>query len=239
MCTFAVKKSILRKGLLKGFTDWHSHILPGVDDGVREMDEALDLLALYEEWGVSEVWLTPHVMEDIPNATDDLRQRFADLCGAYGGSVSLHLASENMLDNLFVARLESNDFLPLGEDGTHLLVETSYFNPPVGMDELLERTMQRGYFPVLAHPERYVYMGKEDYRRLKSKGVKFQLDFLSLSGHYGEAARQKSEWLLASGMYDLAGTDVHSRRSLAHRVPSMRLGGRRLRELETVMSRRL
>lgn len=234
-----IKKSVLRSGLLRGATDWHSHVLPGVDDGVRTMDEALDLLSLYEEWGLTDIWLTPHVMEDIPNTTDGLRQRFRDLQAAYAGGVALHLASENMLDNLFAERLEKGDFLPLGADGTHLLVETSYFNPPVGLDDMLEQAMHKGYFPVLAHPERYFYMGKDDYGQLKARGVKFQLNLLSLCGAYGTEARKKSEWLLAAGMYDLAGTDVHSRGALSRRIPALRLGGQGIRQLRTLLSRSL
>ena len=66
-------------GIFEGFTDWHSHILPGVDDGVRTVEEALEILRLYEELGVKAVWLTPHIMEDIPNTTAHLRERFAEL----------------------------------------------------------------------------------------------------------------------------------------------------------------
>ena len=126
-------------GIFEGFTDWHSHILPGVDDGVRTVEEALEILRLYEELGVKAVWLTPHIMEDIPNTTAHLRERFAELQATYTGPITLHLAAENMLDNLFEERLEKNDLLPLGENGNHLLVETSYFSPPMGLSNILPR----------------------------------------------------------------------------------------------------
>ena len=106
-------------GLLDpGFTDWHCHVLPGVDDGVRTMAEALEVLEEYGRRGVAEVWLTPHIMEDIPNTTAALRERFSELQAAYSGPVRLHLAAENMLDSLFEERLESGDLLPLGPGGT-------------------------------------------------------------------------------------------------------------------------
>ena len=89
---------IFRKELITpGFIDWHCHILPSVDDGVQTMEDALAILRRYEELGVAEVWLTPHVMEDIPNTTDELRQRFSELKSAYTGHVKLHLGAENML----------------------------------------------------------------------------------------------------------------------------------------------
>ncbi|MBD5273820.1 MAG: capsular biosynthesis protein [Bacteroides sp.] len=198
-----------KAGMLQGFTDWHSHILPGVDDGIRKMEDSLAVLKRYEEAGVKRVWLTPHIMEDYPNSTADLRARYEELKSAYNGNVDIRLAAENMLDSLFEERLESKDFLPIGEDGKHLLVETSYMNPPYGFEDMLQRAMSAGYFLVLAHPERYRYMDENDYRELKSKGILFQTNFASLVGGYGETARKKAEWLLKEGMIDLTGSDLH------------------------------
>lgn len=196
-------------GMFSGFTDWHSHILPGVDDGIRSMESSLEVLKRYEEAGIKKVWLTPHIMEDYPNTTEGLRNRFEELKAAYNGPVELRLAAENMLDSLFEERLEARDFLPIGEKGEHLLVETSYMNPPYGMDEMLRKAMGAGYYLVLAHPERYRYMNEDDYRNLKSKGILFQTNFASLVGGYGETARKKAEWLLKEGMIDICGSDLH------------------------------
>ena len=195
--------------LLDGITDWHSHILPGVDDGFKSISDSVKAIAEMEARGVRHLWLTPHIMEDCPNETSMLRQRFEELKLAYDGSVTLHLASENMLDNLFEDRLDENDLLPLGESGRHLLVETSYYNPPMNMEGMLERVKRKGYYPVLAHPERYQYMDNEDYIRLKEMGVLFQANYFSLVGAYGNTARKKLEWLLKKDMIDLMGSDLH------------------------------
>lgn len=203
------KREKQNKIKLIGFTDYHSHILPGVDDGVQTMDESLEILRLYEKQGVKSVWLTPHVMEDIPNATTHLKERFAELQATYTGNVKLNLAAENMLDNLFEERLAQNDLLPLGENGDHLLVETSYFNPPMGLKNILLRIKAKGYYPVLAHPERYVYMDKAYYRELKGMGVKFQMNLFSSLGLYGKEIQRKSVLLQKDSMYDYTGTDLH------------------------------
>lgn len=198
-----------QSGFFRGFVDWHCHILPGVDDGVQTMDEALHILAAYERLGIREVWLTPHIMEDIPNPTARLRERFAELLAAYKGNVVLNLAAENMLDKLFEERLEQGDLLPLGKDGRHLLVETSYFNPPMGLDDILRRIQAKGYYPLLAHPERYIYMEENDYMRLKSMHIKFQLNLFSLMDLYGKEVRKRAKELQSKGMYDYIGTDLH------------------------------
>ncbi|WP_235821086.1 tyrosine-protein phosphatase [Alistipes provencensis] len=206
---FRKRVSLQDSGIFSGFTDWHSHILPGVDDGVRTMGESLEILHLYEKLGVKSVWLTPHIMEDIPNTSAHLRERFAELRAAYKGGVQLHLAAENMLDGLFEERLEKNDLLPLGENGDHLLVETSYFNPPMDLFGTLERIKVKGYYPVLAHPERYVYMDRNVYQQLKEWNVSFQLNLPSLGNAYGMEVRRKAEWLLKNSFYHLTGMDTH------------------------------
>lgn len=214
MFPFFWKKSEPSLTSLKGFTDWHCHMLPGVDDGVRTMDETLEILRQYEAEGVEEVWFTPHIMEDIPNSTESLRVRFDEVLNAYSGSVKLHLGSENMMDNLFEERLDAGDLLPIGEDGGYLLVETSYFNPPLGMKDTLKKIAKKGYVPVLAHPERYIYMSGKDYEELKAAGVKFQLNLLSFTGYYGKDVRDKVRWIEKQGMRDFFGTDLHGIRML-------------------------
>lgn len=199
--------------LLTGFTDHHSHILPGVDDGVKKMEVSLKVLERYEQLGIAEVWCTPHIMEDIPNTTEKLQVRFAELCEAYQGPIKLHLAAEYMMDALFEERLEQGDLLKLGDEGNQLLVETSYFTPPMDMDKILLRIKQRGLYPVLAHPERYVYMNKERYTELKDNGIRFQLNLSSLAGAYGSEAKDKALWILKKEYYNLVGSDLHSLRN--------------------------
>ncbi len=208
MWPFSHHYSLDEIGFLKGAVDYHCHILPGVDDGVRNLDKSLAALSYYEEAGVSEVWLTPHIMEDYPNSTWQLRQEFNKLCDAYNGPFIMHLASENMLDSTFEQRFHDDDLLTMG-DATHLMVETSYFNPPIHLYQTLDEISRHGLFPVLAHPERYLYMTPKDYDRLKDMGVKFQLSIMSLAGVYGDEAAVKARHLLLEGKYDFYGSDLH------------------------------
>jgi len=209
MWLFRKKQSLEESGFFRDFTDWHCHILPGVDDGVQSMDEALQILAEYERLGIKKVWLTPHIMEDMPNTTRHLRERFNELKAVYQGNVVLNLASENMLDNLFEERLNKNDLLPIGKEGKHLLVETSYFNPPIGLHNIFLRINSKGYFPILAHPERYLYMDENEYKQLKAMGVKFQLNLFSILGLYGKDVKEKAKSLMCRRMYEYIGTDLH------------------------------
>lgn len=209
MWPFSKRERLTESGIFSGFTDWHSHILPGVDDGIQTMDDSLAVLNHYEQLGVKKVWLTPHVMDDYPNSPASLTERFMELKDVYTGDIDLRLASENMLDSLFEERLERNEFQPIGDDGTNLLVETSYMNPPYAMEEMIENAQGKGYTLILAHPERYRYMDEKSYIKWKERGLLFQMNFLSLVGAYGDTARKKGEWLLQEGMIDLCGSDLH------------------------------
>lgn len=232
---FFNKKKISNTDVFSGYTDWHSHLLPGVDDGVKTIDTSLSILAHYEEIGVQRVWLTPHIMEDIPNTTESLRQRFDELKSKYTGNIQLSLASENMLDNIFEERLEQNDLLPIGDNGDQLLVETSYYNSPVNFWDILDRIQRKGYYVLLAHPERYRYMDNDDYERLHEMRVRLQLNVPSLIGFYGQEAKKKSEWLINRGYYDVTGYDLHSARALEF-ILKGEIGKKSLKQLQALIS---
>ena len=209
MWPFSSKTSLLRSGVLNGWTDWHSHILPGVDDGIRTLDDSLAVLRWYEIQGVREVWLTPHIMEDIPNSPADLRVRYAELQAADDVLPLCHAGAQG------------------AEAGAYLLVETSYFNPPMDLDGMLDSIKAKGYRPLLAHPERYVYMDKADILRLAGRGIAFQLNLPSLVGVYGEGIRRKAEAMLRAGLFVRCGSDLHDlghfQAAAAERVVSSRL----------------
>lgn len=214
MWPFTSKKSLLDAGILQGFADHHSHILPGVDDGFRSLDDSLEALRTYERHGVARLWLTPHIMDDYPNTTADLRRRFDELKAAYATiagpkPIELHLAAEYMLDTLFARRLADGDLLGIGDEENSLLVETSFFNPPADLDGLLADIASAGYRPLLAHPERYIYMDMNDYERLHQAGVHFQLNVVALGGAYGPDVAKRARRLLELGFYHKAGSDMH------------------------------
>ena len=201
------KTSISESGVLKGFCDCHTHLLPGVDDGVATIEQSLEVLAYMESQGVSEVWCTPHVMDDIPNPTELLLRKFEELKTAYKGNIKLNLAAEYMLDSEFEKRLAEGDLLKMWDDV--VLVETSTNIPPYNLLNLLENIMSKGYRPMLAHPERYRYMDVADYRHLREIGVYYQLNLPSVVGYYGETAANKALRLLREGSYYAVGSDCH------------------------------
>ena len=229
---FKRRISLLDSGFLSRWTDCHCHILPGVDDGVKTMDESLEILAWLEELGLTEVWFTPHVMEDVPNTTEGLRERFKDLQAVYQGGLQFHLAAEYMMDNLFEERLEARDLLQHGEDV--VLVETSTWSPPIDLWGTLERMMSAGYRPLLAHPERYRYMTVADYGRLHRMGVLLQLNLPSVTGYYGEHALRNARYLLDRSWYCMSGSDCHRFKTLQAQYSNVSLDKKTLARLRAI-----
>jgi len=209
---FNQKRSLIESDVLKGSTDRHSHILYGVDDGISIPEDSLEVLKFQESLGVSEVWCTPHIMEDVPNTTEFLKTRFEELKSIYKGPIKLHLAAEYMIDTVFEARLEAGDLLTM-EDDT-LLMETSTIAPPYDLKGSLREVMSKGYRPLFAHPERCRFLEVKDCEELVEMGVRLQLNIASLTGYYGQSCRLKAEEILKKGLYSVYGSDCHRMKTI-------------------------
>jgi tyrosine-protein phosphatase YwqE len=227
------RTSFLESGLLKDAIDNHSHILYGLDDGVRKQEDSLAILKFLEEQGVAEVWFTPHVMEDVPNTTEGIRARFEELKAVYTGGLRLHLAAEYMIDTLFEERLANDDLLTHGEDT--VLVETSAVAPPFNLWDVLEKMLKAGYRPLIAHPERYRYMDKSDYRQLHEMGCWLQMNYPSIVGFYGGSAQERALDLLNKGWYRMVGSDCHRFRALEAQLNSKELKKETIDKLARIM----
>lgn len=221
------RHSLLKSGILRGATDIHCHVLPGVDDGSPDLQHSQELLAFMEEvMGIQRVWLTPHVMQGLDNKATKLRECFDKFREQITSGLQLRLASEYMMDAEFLQRIHEGP-LPLGN--SHLLVETSYMSAPIGgLDDLLLKVWRKGLKPIIAHPERYMFMEEDDYLRLHSLGYQFQLNLLSLSGYYGGRPKVVAERLLQQGMYDYVGSDLHHVERFDHFLDNMKLTRRQI-----------
>lgn len=194
--------------LLQGFTDIHSHILPGVDDGISSFNEAWKALTFLKSVGFDRICLTPHIMDELPeNNTIKLRIGFNEFSANCSVDIQLRLAAEYMIDSGFQTHFKNG---LLAMKSRHVLVENSCIAPFSNFNTLLSRMVTEKYIPIIAHPERYLYMSDNDYSALKFKNYKFQLNLLSLSGYYGSQVQHRAEFLLKNDLYDFIGTDFHN-----------------------------
>ncbi|WP_375587101.1 tyrosine-protein phosphatase [Flagellimonas aurea] len=214
------QKKIYLVDYLSGLVDIHNHILPGIDDGAKTIGDSLELIKGFSDFGVTNFICTPHIMynyyDNTPSTIKKAHgQLYNELQKNDGLQVNLEYAAEHMIDDNFENILHGKQVMPLGKD--YLLVEMSYLQPSFNFDVAVDQIAKHKYFPILAHPERYMYYhGKYGkYASLKSEGVLFQLNLLSLSPKpYGKAVHKTAEKLLNDGMIDFVGSDVHNIRQL-------------------------
>lgn len=194
--------------------DMHSHLIPGVDDGAQTMDDSLQLLQKMQALGYKKCITTPHIKMDIyPNSEEKLRRVFDQLQEEKvraGIGIEVELAAEYYLDDTFAERLKDRELLCFGKQ-RYVLMEFSFTTPPVFEEDTFKRVLDRGYIPILAHFERYLYFhGKpevaEKYRKI---GVNTQMNLLSLTGHYGPEIRKQAERMVDDCLFDFVGTDAH------------------------------
>ena len=193
-------------------TDIHAHLLPGIDDGPKTMEEAVAMVKLLSKIGYKRLIATPHVYQEYyPNTRKTILEKLLLLQSAIEKAnipISIDAAAEYYLDDHFELLLKENNLLTL--DRTHfVLVECSLLERTINIRECLFQMQVQGYRPILAHPERYLYYTKEDYQSLLEKGCKFQINLLSLIGHYGKEVQKRANFLLKKNWVHFVGTDVH------------------------------
>lgn len=193
--------------------DMHSHLIPGIDDGAKTMDDAVTLIREFHNMGYKKLFTTPHVLADsFQNSSEKILAGLEHVRVALkieNIPIEIHAAAEYYADYDFPKKIEQGNLLTFGKN--YLLFEISFLNPPENLHALIFQMQTKGYRPVLAHPERYLFWFKkhETYQRLKETGVLFQLNMGSLTGYYSPPAKQIARWLIKENLIDFAGSDCH------------------------------
>ncbi|WP_041632815.1 tyrosine-protein phosphatase [Maribacter sp. HTCC2170] len=218
MFSFFTKKEFLVDHL-EGFVDIHNHILPGIDDGAKTVEESIALIQEFAGFGVTKFIATPHIMHNYyPNNPETINSSLVilknELLKNGMKEISLQASAEHMIDDNFEIILEEGKVMPIGQ--FHLLVEMSYLQPSLNFKEAIEKVVSNNYFAILAHPERYGFMHKQfkQYASYKKRGIHFQLNILSLGDFYGKEIPKITHRLLDDHMIDFIASDVHNMHQL-------------------------
>ncbi|MDR3717109.1 MAG: histidinol phosphatase [Puia sp.] len=194
--------------------DMHSHLIPGVDDGSPDMDTSIRLIRGLVGLGYKKIITTPHVLSDMfPNNRVSILGGLEKVKAAIVEQkidVEFSAAAEYMMDGEFSKMIDANEPL-LTLNGNLVLVELSLVVPSINLKDMLFRLQIKGYQPVLAHPERYLYFAanKDWYEQMKDIGCWFQLNLLSLAKHYGKGGYELAQFLIKKKYINLVGTDLH------------------------------
>lgn len=219
MLTFFKSKPLLKDLIPDNYVDIHSHLLPGIDDGAKTIEDSLVLTKSLQEFGTSQIITTPHVIQYVwENTSENIQQKLNSTTielQQNNFTIPFRAAAEYMMDENFVKLFQSEKLLTLKDN--YVLVEMSYINQPIQLYSILFDLQVAGYIPVLAHPERYVFYHNdfEEYKKLINAGCLLQLNLLAVVGYYGEKIAKIADKLLQNGMYSFVGSDVHHSNHIA------------------------
>jgi len=195
--------------------DIHNHLLPGIDDGAKDVAESILYIKKLCDLGFEKSICTPHIFTELyPNSRETISAALTilkDELVKHDFEFKISAAAEYMIDDSF--KVESG-LLTLPEN--YLLIEMSYLNETPNIEQIVFDLQIKGYHIILAHPERYKFYHKTHnrYHRLRDMGCLFQLNLLSAVGYYGKGEKQAFEYLLSEKLYEFAGTDLHHSRHL-------------------------
>jgi len=195
--------------------DLHTHILPGIDDGARTLDDALDMARAFVADGVTAIAATPHVRDDYPTSADMMLRAVDALRLALdeeGIPLTVHPGAEIAVD--WIARLDETELrrLTLAGSGLYILVETPYYGWPVELVERLLGLRVAGFIPVLAHPERNgeVQGNPSLLAPLVHGGTLVQVTTASLDGRLGARSRETAHRLVTNRLAHVVASDAHT-----------------------------
>lgn len=200
------------------YFDMHNHVLPGIDDGAKNLGDSLILIEGLRDLGINRCIATPHVISGVYDNTQEDIKAARDILSnellAKGIDFDISYSAEYMIDEGFLPLIADGQLCTLPND--YVLIEMSYLAESSMLMEVVFELQTRGYHPILAHPERYnYYHGDFDqYYAIKETGCLFQLNLLAISGYYGERVKVTAARIIKEGMYDFVGTDMHHQRHL-------------------------
>ena len=200
-------------------TDFHSHILPGIDDGSPDIATSIILVQGLYDIGYRKLVATPHVIGDFyknnPEIINTQLERLKVACVEAGIKIELSAAAEYMLDDYFLGLLKNKDQI-LTVYKNFILTELPYSVMPMNVNEIVFEIITAGYKPILAHPERYFYYHKnfDEFFRLKELGFLLQINLLSITGYYGPPVAKAARFIFENDLADFVGSDLHHVRHL-------------------------
>jgi protein-tyrosine phosphatase len=193
--------------------DFHSHFLPGLDDGCATLEDSISLLKIMESYGYKKLIMSPHVMGDFykntPEMIDEKLQLVKEEASRQDIHLTLEASAEYYLDEWFGDKIKNKTLVPFA--GNHILFEISYMNEPRNLYETIFNLQVSGYKPILAHPERYKFFHDrfDQYEKLVENNCMLQVNLLSLIGYYGYAEKKIADKFIEKKMVHFVSSDAH------------------------------
>ena len=208
-------KPTLSELIPNGFVDIHSHILPGIDDGAKNIEESLELISRMKKVGFKKIICTPHIHQQLyDNNIKTIKESFNSIENKYDNNINVGYAAEYMIDHTLMEKIENKSLLCIKDK--YVLIEMSYIAESPNIHQIIFNLIMGGYIPIIAHPERYLYYQNDikKFYKLKKWGCMFQLNLLSTIGYYGKEVLNIANLLLSKKLIDFVGSDIHNHRHI-------------------------
>ncbi|MEC8628034.1 MAG: CpsB/CapC family capsule biosynthesis tyrosine phosphatase [Bacteroidota bacterium] len=196
--------------------DMHCHLLPGIDDGPESIEESLSIIQAMVAVGYQGAICTSHIFPEVyDNKADDMLRGVDSLQSVLDENninFTLHASAEYMVDRQFIELAKAKKLLAFGKKD-YVVIETGFTQENPYFDEAIYEMQYAGYCPILAHPERYLYLSQsksiEQFEKIIDKGIELQINLFSLIGLYGRLSKEVAEILLKNNFIQWIGTDIH------------------------------
>lgn len=202
--------------------DFHSHILPNIDDGSRSLNETIHILKEAQKAGFTKIISTSHYIDGYYEANEDQRAKLLNEVKENFQGMELYLGNEIYITNQMTELLSEKKASTIN-NSKYVLFELPMNTKAMDVKEVVFRLMEKGYVPIIAHPERYKYVKEniEYVRELADMGVLFQSNYGSSIGMYGKKAQKTQKKLLEEGLIQFFGSDVHTVEQVYTKMPKI------------------
>ena len=199
------------------YVDIHSHIIYGIDDGSSDLDESKKILIKAKQKDVYAICLTPHCFITNPLDIKEIQEKTKELSDSINSDIELFYGCEIMIEHDLPEFIEANEEMCLGE-GKYVLVELPMFNYPVYVREVLFAIKQKGFTPIIAHPERYVAVQRDmdNFFEDIDDFTLLQLNAGSFTGAYGKKAKKAAIQLTKREKVNFVASDAHDSRGYSY-----------------------
>ena len=203
--------------------DFHSHILPGIDDGSKNLEQSIAMVNEAKEAGFKKIISTSHYMENYYECNEKNRKELLEQVQKNVNGIELCLGNEIYITNNIIELLQNGQASSI--NGTkYVLFEFPLITTrPMNDKEVIYRLVENGYIPIIAHPERYPFIQENpDYLfELEEMGALFQANYGSIIGMYGLKAKKTLKILLKNNLISFFGSDVHRPEQVYNKMPKI------------------
>lgn len=226
--------------------DFHSHILPNIDDGSRSFENSIQILTEAKKAGFTKIISTSHYIEDYYNCNESVRTQLLDELQTKINGLELYLGSEIYITEQIVQLILDGQASTIN-GSKYVLFELPLNTKPLNVQEVIYRLIENGLVPVIAHPERYPYVQEnlEYMEELYEMGVLFQANYGSIVGLYGKKAEKTIKKCLKKDLIHFFGSDVHRTNQVYELIPKALkkickiVGEEKLQELTTTNAQKV